>query len=691
MMKRFLSVFLVLAMLLSCGIAQAAPESMVIVINGVEAAFTGENGEQLPTALVEGRLYAPAVALGEKLSLEVAADPASLAVHIAGRRTTFKSGGTTVAPVVIEGVVYVPVLPFVDTLNDCDVDIVGNRYMITCQGAMYYQRGVEALRLGEYDKARTVFKQAGSFADAATRIYEAYYLEAEALLKSGEYAAASASFQNAGSYQDAASRVGEPYYVQGQKLQAEGKLEEASAAYKEAGQYQDAAALAVQLSYSAAEKKLQSGDHAGAYKAYVKAGVNKETRQKLLEIFYLMAEKYISAGQNDKATAYYELAGEYAGAQEKLKAAYYAKAQAAEAAGKTQDAIDIYKSVGSYQDAQDKWQKLTYNLAKQKVSSQKYDEAYALFDTIRGYSDVDNRLSVNTGLKNAAKKAQAAALVKGISTGDTFTFGNYVLVDSGNSKKQPVQWQVLRKDGSKILLVSKYVVDKKPYNSSNNKSINWSNCTLRTWLNGTFMQNAFTQSERNTIVSNSNSSQSVNSSYIKTNDKVFLLTYNETQNYISQDNRIAKTAKGVKVNTWTRDRYTRLTASSHAYGVIVGSGGSSGYDKVTVQYYLRPAMWVNLEANYDWSKCITVSSASNQYSDIKLLMSRGAYELAMEKLNKEAASTEVTELTRECRYQLGCEALRNGDLTNATQYFNLLKRFQYKNTVELLSLIDTLK
>ena len=62
-----------------------------------------------------------------------------------------------------------------------------------------------------------------------------------------------------------------------------------------------------------------------------------------------------------------------------------------------------------------------------------------------------------------------------------------------------------------MLLLSKYVLDAKPYNtynylintsSTNNTSsttITWEKCTLRTWLNGTFKTTAFSTSEQQQI------------------------------------------------------------------------------------------------------------------------------------------------------------------------------------------------
>nr|MBR4280607.1 tetratricopeptide repeat protein [Clostridia bacterium] len=721
MIKRFLSIVLAMLMLLSCLPVQAEAADMTLYINGEEAAFADAQGNKLDIVLHEGRLYAPVIAMGQELGLAIDADPIKLTVTMAGKRMNLVSGGVTLKPIAMGGVVYVPVLAFANALDDCSAEIRGTSYLIGVEGALEYKQGLAALKNGEYAKARSLLKQAGKYNDAAVRISEAWYKEAEdllkqekyadasaafknagnyndapgrvgepwyaaaeALLKQEEYADASAAFKKAGNYNDAAGRVSEPFYIQGQKLQAEGKQIEAATAYVQAGKYKDAPELASQMLDDAAGSMITSGDYKGAYAIYGKVG--KTNNESIKMMFYKMAQTKEAAGQTESAKACYELAWDYADAKAKYQALCYADAAALETAGKTEDAIEAYKAIGDYQDAQDKWKKLVYNKAKQLQTNQKFDEAYKLFDTIRGYSDVDNRLSTNAGLKKAAQKLENTARINAVKVGDVFTYGNYIPVDSTVTTKQPIEWKVLKKDDGKVLVLSQYALAKRAFHTSNTKTINWSTSALRTWLNGSFMNSAFTQAERGAVVSTSITSRLANSKTINSTDKVFLLSQNEYQTYL-KDDKVTKNKRGNKVYAWTRDRYT-----SSYYVSYVSSSGTNGYTSMKTEYYIRPAMWLNLEStSVDWSKYIkTTAAATNQYTAIKQLMSKGNYADALSKLGKETASTEVTELTRECRYQLGLQAVRDGDLTTANQYFAPLDRFNYKHTKEIKEIIRSI-
>lgn len=691
MNKRFLSIVLAIIMLLSCLPAQASAE-MTLVINGEEAAFTDAQGNPLENMLVEGRLHAPVVAMGQYLGLDIAADAAAKTITLEGKPLTLMSGGTAVEPAVMDGVVYVPVLAFASALDDCTVDIVGGQYHISVKGATEYRQGLAALQAGEYADARTLFGQAGDYADAAERISEAWYSEAEALLKQENYEAASNAFVSAGSYKDAAARVTEPWYAQGQKLQAEGKLTEAAAAYAKAGQYQDAPTLAVQVLDQAAASMISSGDYKGAYAIFAEAGSTESIRQ----LFYRMAQAKQAAGETEIALACYELAGDYADAKAQSLVICYETAVALEAADKTAEAIEAYKALGDYQDARDKWKQLTYELARKYQNSEKYDEAYALYDTIRGYSDVDNRLKNSSGLKNAAKRAASAAAINSIQVGDSFTYGSYVHVGSTNKNKQPIVWQVLQKDGAKALVLAKYALAKKPFHSSNSKSVDWSSSSLRSWLNGSFINSAFTETERKAIVSTSLESKNNKEKYTKTSDKVFVLTYGEIIRLLAGKARATQWDKGSDSvaygKSWTRDRYTRVTASSNAYATVITVAGGSGFEKVTESLYVRPAMWLNLESTaVDWSKYIKPDAVANKYAVIERLIAAGKYQDALTKLGKEDASAEVTRLIRECRYQMGLDDMRTGDLTGAAQHLTQVKHFSYRHSEALLNIIDTIK
>lgn len=726
-MKRLIALLLVLVMM--APFASADVITSAVFLNGQELSFTDDKGMALSPVLMNGRLYAPAEELGRQLYVEVKADPKRLTLTVAGKPMTLKAGGQDVPAVLVDDVVYIPVLLFADATG-FDIVLEGTNYYLTSEAIRDYQTGLAALKAGEYDKACTAFARAGKFSDAPVRIQEARYLQAEMQLANGLYDSASQSFKKAGTYKDAASRVGEPWYVQaelqmaksdyvaaadsfkkagtykdaaarigeawylqGKQLFAQGKMADASAAYKKAGNYKDAASLAVGVYADDGIRKMNAGDLKGAFSAFTHVADTAEGKQYLAQVLYMLAKKQQDAGKTEQAITLYQLVSDYSDAKTLLAATYYKQGSTAEAAGKTAAAIEAYKNAGNYQDAQDKWKKLTYDQAKKHQANQKYDDAYALFDTIRGYSDVDNRLSTNTNLKNAAKKAESKKLAAEINKGDTFKFGSYAHVDSGSTRKQTIEWKVLKVDGSKLYLVSKYVLEKKPYHTSNTKTINWSNCSLRTWLNNTFLQNAFTQAERNAIVSTSITSKTSTGSTTTTKDKIFLPTYSELNSNLEKADLKPSNKKNVKVIAWSRDRYTGMSYSSTAYAQTISASGDSSYQKVTGNQYVRPAMWVDLDTNYDWSNCIvkTTAKTTDQYASIKQMMAKGQYKNALDALGKKPTSTEVNELTRECRYQLGCEALRNGDLATATQYFNVIKRFQHKDSVVLLTVIDLLK
>ena len=133
-----------------------------------------------------------------------------------------------------------------------------------------------------------------------------------------------------------------------------------------------------------------------------------------------------------------------------------------------------------------------------------------------------------------------------VHKGDTATFGKY---PQATETPEPIEWLVLDIDTSKgqMLLLSKYVLDAKPYNTYNNTSfttITWEKCTLRTWLNGTFKTTAFSTSEQQQIalthLDNPNNQYYFTNGGNATNDYVFLLSLADA---LSQTSGVAGSGK----------------------------------------------------------------------------------------------------------------------------------------------------
>ena len=117
---------------------------------------------------------------------------------------------------------------------------------------------------------------------------------------------------------------------------------------------------------------------------------------------------------------------------------------------------------------------------------------------------------------------------------DTVTFGSYPQSDVSGNTKEPIEWIVLDRQGDKVLLLSKYVLNCKCFNVTGN-IVNWNNCSLRNWLNSDFINNAFNKKEKMSIQSTRYSTQdlpnSVDGGVENTFDDIFLLSENEIFKY----------------------------------------------------------------------------------------------------------------------------------------------------------------
>ena len=122
---------------------------------------------------------------------------------------------------------------------------------------------------------------------------------------------------------------------------------------------------------------------------------------------------------------------------------------------------------------------------------------------------------------------------------EIITFGHYEQDNDLSNGKEPIEWIVLECKGDTAVLLSKYGLDVRAYNTSWS-DVTWEECTLRTWLNGEFLNSAFTAEEQRqletvTVTADKNPYWREADPGKSTNDKVFLLSINEANKYFSSD------------------------------------------------------------------------------------------------------------------------------------------------------------
>ena len=97
-------------------------------------------------------------------------------------------------------------------------------------------------------------------------------------------------------------------------------------------------------------------------------------------------------------------------------------------------------------------------------------------------------------------------LLKCARVGDIVYFGSYEQ-RSRHSVKQHMRWRVLAKEDNKILVITEYVSYSQPYDEQDRKNVTWETCTLRSWLNSTFLDDTFSTDEQSMILTSKSASK----------------------------------------------------------------------------------------------------------------------------------------------------------------------------------------
>lgn len=137
--------------------------------------------------------------------------------------------------------------------------------------------------------------------------------------------------------------------------------------------------------------------------------------------------------------------------------------------------------------------------------------------------------------------------------GDSYSdniFKHYDTVQFGSQKNKilplvssPIEWIVLAKEEDAVLLISKYIIDCKPFDYLNIEEIQsidnnkrallknttWASCSLRKWLNDDFLNASFSDYEKQCIVTTPLHD-------VDTKDKLFCLSEQEYKKYFDNGN-----------------------------------------------------------------------------------------------------------------------------------------------------------
>ena len=215
------------------------------------------------------------------------------------------------------------------------------------------------------------------------------------------------------------------------------------------------------------------------------------------------------------------------------------------------------------------------------------------------------------GCNNGSQDPSAGNRMSGdavqLKVGETLSFGSYEQDNDPDNGAEPIEWQVLSVEDGRALLISKFGLDAKVYNTTY-INVTWLRSTLRSWLNGEFYDTAFSPSEKARIaevkISNQGNQFSRARGGLPTKDRIFLLSFDEANSYFTDDDarqceatKYAK-AKGAYVDgngkSWWWLRTPGSKNSSAAIVLSVGYVSNVGHVVLDPSDLVRPVFWLNL-------------------------------------------------------------------------------------------------
>ena len=196
----------------------------------------------------------------------------------------------------------------------------------------------------------------------------------------------------------------------------------------------------------------------------------------------------------------------------------------------------------------------------------------------------------------------------GISVGDHILFGSYPqkgVSGTDTFDNAPIEWRVLDIHDGKALILSEYLLDTSVY-YYDMADVTWETSSLRKWLNGTFYDAAFSESEKSLIqtvtIKNPDNPVYGTPGGNDTEDKVFCLSLEEAQLYFKDAN----------------DRMTAPTDYAISHGAALSNDRMLDNGMKTGWWWLRsPASSSNRAADADcYGNIDTMRNADGVDGDI---------------------------------------------------------------------------
>ncbi len=490
-----------------------------------------------------------------------------------------------------------------------------------------YEKACSLFESGEFSKAEDLFSAISGYSDSSVQLQKVKYASAEALYEAGDFMGAASVFDALGDYSDSREYAIRSRYSAAEQAESSGCLDEAARCFAALGEYSDSPERANECLYKNACLLSDEGDYTAALEIFSGLGDYQDSKAMIDQTKYLRAEKLLSDGKYEAAAAEFSELMDYSDSAERVREAYYTQGSKLLSEHKYESALKAFKLAGDYSDSAELINEAKYQLAGQLAAEEKYRESADSYENLGDYKnsavlakEMKYRLAVK--LRETGYYDDAAALFWGLGDysdaafqmtetenarrrdlkqGDMITLGGWT--QGKNGDYEPLEWVVLKRDGERALVTTVYLVDFMQYGA-----LTWKDSSVRSWLNGTFFDGAFTAAEKGAVAEVTLTDSDGN----ETSDKVFVLSSDEAFGYLTRETlrtdysewgevKLKEAVKptlapGESYASWFGDPYWLRDIGDELRVCCVDSMGGFASDTMYNEERIgvRPAMWIDL-------------------------------------------------------------------------------------------------
>ena len=357
--------------------------------------------------------------------------------------------------------------------------------------------------------------------------------------------------------------------------------------------------------YREAMELMAAGEYAAAGEVFAELGEYKDSaeQQKLAqqELHYAEAGELLAQGEYADAGEAFTALGDFRDSADMARECLYQEAGALCGQGSFEEALLLYEELEDYRDSADLIPATRYLLAEALLQSGRYDRAAALLRELGDYRDCGQKLA------EAEKILEAQYQIGQAEPGSIVYFGRYEQDGDETDGAEDIAWVLLAREDDRALLLCRDGLDCRRFQDGF-VSCRWDGSSLRSWLNGEFLENAFDGSERprilNSVIAGEDNPRYGTDGGGENVCAVFALSAGEAERYLAGRPELAATLPSDAAAAQDAGRpngnccwWLRTPGYNGKYCAFVDSEGMISYEGMYCDnrhFTVRPALWLAL-------------------------------------------------------------------------------------------------